>query len=172
MCYDPNSAKMLWSLSTEAGKCGSFCISHVKKRSFPLSSNSDIWGRFFTFQGCQFRILWLTVGESLGHLICFICFTLFCCHWYHWCLLIEILCGWKMQKKKQTSKHIRSIHMWVFSKEPFHEFMDSLRHAYDVNVVKPHLFICAFSLFQGAVEFWRFLSDRKPPVVRGQLLDG
>ena len=34
--------------------------------------------------------------------------------------------------------------------------MDSLRHAYDVNVVKPHLFICAFSLFQGALEFWRF----------------
>jgi hypothetical protein len=35
------------------------------------------------------------------------------------------------------------------SEEPFHEFMDSLRHAYDVNVVKPNLFICAFSLFQG-----------------------
>lgn len=28
--------------------------------------------------------------------------------------------------------------------------MDSLRHAYDVRVVKPQLFICAFSLFQGA----------------------
>ncbi|CAK8988550.1 unnamed protein product [Durusdinium trenchii] len=27
--------------------------------------------------------------------------------------------------------------------------MDSLRHAYDVAVVKPNLFICAFSLFQG-----------------------
>ena len=37
-------------------------------------------------------------------------------------------------------------HCW---REPFHEFMDSLRHAYDVAVVKPHLFICAFSLFQG-----------------------
>lgn len=39
-------------------------------------------------------------------------------------------------------------HCW---REPFHEFMDSLRHAYDVNVVKPNLFICAFSLFQGDV---------------------
>ena len=37
-------------------------------------------------------------------------------------------------------------HCW---REPFHEFMDSLRHAYDVAIVKPHLFICAFSLFQG-----------------------
>lgn len=37
-------------------------------------------------------------------------------------------------------------HCW---REPFHEFMDSLRHAYDVAVVKPNLFICAFSLFQG-----------------------
>ena len=40
-------------------------------------------------------------------------------------------------------------HCW---REPFHEFMDSLRHAYDVRVVKPHLFICAFSLFQGLLE--------------------
>ncbi|CAE7780128.1 uba3 [Symbiodinium necroappetens] len=40
-------------------------------------------------------------------------------------------------------------HCW---REPFHEFMDSLRHAYDVRVVKPHLFICAFSLFQGVPE--------------------
>eukprot|EP00931_Biecheleriopsis_adriatica_P061133 TRINITY_DN3674_c0_g1_i2.p1 TRINITY_DN3674_c0_g1~~TRINITY_DN3674_c0_g1_i2.p1 ORF type:complete len:1121 (+),score=202.71 TRINITY_DN3674_c0_g1_i2:124-3486(+) len=37
-------------------------------------------------------------------------------------------------------------HSW---REPFHEFMDSLRHAYDVRVVKPNLFICAFALFQG-----------------------
>ncbi|CAJ1409359.1 unnamed protein product [Effrenium voratum] len=37
-------------------------------------------------------------------------------------------------------------HCWA---EPFQEFMDSLRHAYDTAVVKPTLFICAFSLFQG-----------------------
>jgi len=51
--------------------------------------------------------------------------------------------GWKVLPVQDFVTHC-----W---REPFHEFMDSLRHAYDVNVVKPHLFICAFSLFQGDV---------------------
>lgn len=72
----------------------------------------------------------------------------------------DLIALWFKDALKRKQKH--TCYMLVFSKEPFHEFMDSLRHAYDVNVVKPHLFICAFSLFQGALEFLRF--DRKPPV--------
>lgn len=65
----------------------------------------------------------------------------------------DLISLWFKDAKKKAKPHMLHVYMLVVSKEPFHEFMDSLRHAYDVNVVKPHLFICAFSLFQGALEF-------------------
>jgi len=49
--------------------------------------------------------------------------------------------GWKVAKVDGFVTHC-----WA---EPFAEFMNSLRAAYDTDFIKPNLFICAFTIFQG-----------------------
>ena len=132
MCYDrepPRNAMICFSrvfcvsLRLESAAC--FALVMEKKILSPCS-NSDIWDVFLcTFQGCQFRNLWLTVGESLGHLICFMCWKVVICFTVFFVVAIDIIdsfwCNFFMvQRCPKKTKHTcwfslrsRSMNLWT-----------------------------------------------------------